>query len=111
MSKPNRLSAYPPAYAEAFRRAQAMGSITIPTDKPAALRMQLYGFAKVARRDGLSTLVDPCQITLGENFVRISLREISPLALDLEKALSSPAIPEDEYASALDRILGDTPHG
>ncbi len=117
MSRPKRSDAYPPQFLHALRRVAETGEdLAIPTASPDALRLSFYGLFGALRAEGKPELPSLVSIVMLPEKAGIIIRakDATALALDVEKALAGniPALPspsEDEYESALARILGEKP--
>ena len=115
MSLPRSSTAYPPSFLEAVSRAFSLGEITIPTEKPKALRLQFQGLRGALRRENRADVIDSVMFCVQENppALIIRSRDASEAALDVSKALAGipaenpPSLPSTDSAEdALDRILG-----
>ncbi len=87
MTRLSSLSQYPEAFLTAFQRANADGVFRIPTKSPHRLRMILYGFSRVARREGRGELIDPIMIVVEPDAIVLKIREKDPLVEDIQNAL------------------------
>lgn len=101
MTRPQDPSRYPLQFSQLFTRLHAEGNpITIPSATPGRLRSELYGYMQALRKAGQPEMADGVIITItptkpipgqpGE--VTLTLREHTPLAREVEQALSALSI-------------------
>jgi hypothetical protein len=114
MSLPRNSIAYPPSFLSAIERAFSLGELTIPTEKPKALRLQFQGLRGALRRENRADIIDSVMFCVQESPPALILRsrDASSAALDVAKALETTQVREnpssvtDDAEAALDRILG-----
>lgn len=105
MPPPRASNAYPVEFRAALNRAIGQGELFIPHPKPAAFRLQLYGFTSALRRDGEPELADSCSFYLQSDppGVWIKLKESTDFAKTIRAALggvSSSEVTPRENAPA-----------
>lgn len=114
MTKPKSTAAYPAIMTQAMLAAADRGELFIPTDKPAALRLEYYGLTGAMRKEGKTELPDLLTFVISSepSGLLIRIRDNGPLMDDIARALGAAATPVKPSTSildaeaALERILG-----
>lgn len=107
MPPPKKLSRYPAEYRQLGEAALSTGEVTIPSDKPASLRVYLQSYFRACEREGDSTFADCLIVSITENSVIVRLREKSMHVGELSAALSAinqPTIQNDAERTALELL-------
>ena len=110
MPTPTRSDSYPPAMFAALDHARAHGSFLIPTQTPAALRLQFYGLKFALKREekASETGINGISFILKPEGLLLRSIENAPFALEIEAALKAEGAksnPINDAEAALDRIL------
>ena len=116
MPPPKLPTAYPVEFRAALTRAISSGELFIPHEKPAAFRLQFYGFISALRRSGEPELAEACSFFVQKDppGLWIRLKEQTPTAKLIRDAMgekkeeTSPSLPasDSEIDALFNRIIG-----